>query len=225
MTQKTILGFGRKRFIFVAASIPVLLASGLLTGQPWYEILLALFSVITLMYLAEGKRVGVACGIFFTLGHGALFFSRGVWGLAAFNALFAAPIYVFSLIAWGRHQNDTSHTVQVKQLSWKHRALILGVIAALFAGFFLLLRAINSNNALLDAATLSLFAPAIILLRGRYIENWVLHLAGNLTATAIWVVAATQDILNFNFVLIGAVATVVNVIGLMSWVRLRKETD
>ena len=223
MTKQSILGFGRGRFVFVVSSMPLLVASGVLTGQPWHEILLALYSVVTLMYLAEGKRAGAACGIFFCLGHGALFFTRGVWGLAVFNALFATPVYLFSFIAWGKHKSEDSNTVQVKRLSWKGRGLVLCVSAGLFVGLFLLLRHVGSANAMLDAVTLAVFAPALVLLRGRYLENWVLHLAGNATATTIWVINTVQDVMNFNFVLIGAVAVTVNVIGFVTWWKLGRK--
>jgi len=223
MTKQSILGFGRGRFIFVVASMPLLVASGLLTNQPWHEILLALYSVVTLMYLAEGKRAGAACGIFFCLGHGALFFTRGVWGLAVFNALFAAPIYLFSFIAWGRHKSEDGSTVEVKRLSWKGRGFVLCISAALFVGLFFLLRTVGSANVVLDALTLAVFTPALVLLRGRYLENWLLHLVGNTAAMMIWIINTVQDFMNFNFVLIGAVAVAVNVIGFVTWVKLGRE--
>ena len=229
MTKQTILGFGRGRFVFVVGAMPLLIASGLLTAQPWHEILLALYSVVTLMYLAEGRRAGAACGIFFCLGHGALFFTRGVWGLAVFNALFAAPVYLFSFIAWGRNirrqeaGNRDQGVVDVKRLTIKGRALVLCVSAALFAGLFLLLRAVGSANAPLDAFTLAVFAPALVLLRGRYLENWVLHFLGNAAAMSIWIINTVQDFMNFNFVLIGAVAVAVNVIGFVTWLKLGRK--
>jgi len=222
MTKKSILGFARGRFIFLAAAMPVLITSAVLTRQPWYELLLALFSVVTLMYLAEGRRAGPACGIFFCLGNGALFFSRQVYGLAVFNTLFGAPVYLFSLIAWSRNQSSNK-TVTVKRLSVKQWLLVFCASAMLFLGLFWLLLQVGSNNAALDALTLALFGPALLLLLLRYLEQWILHLCGNFAAMTIWIVAAMGDIHNLNFVVVSVVAAAVNIIGLFSWLELRKE--
>jgi len=222
MTKPSILGFGRRRFVFVVAAMPVLILSGVLTRQPWYETLLALYSVVTLMYLAEGKRAGAACGILFCLGNGALFLSRGVWGLAVFNGLIAAPVYLFSLIAWGRNQNKQNHTVQVKQLTGKQWPLVAGAGAVIFTGLLFLLEHAGSNNPVFDALTLALFMPALVLLLLRYVENWILHLAGNFSAMAIWIISTIDDPMNFNFVVISAVAAAVNVIGLATWLKLKQ---
>ncbi|MCL2301581.1 MAG: nicotinamide riboside transporter PnuC [Firmicutes bacterium] len=221
MPKTTILGFTPGRFLFVVCAMPALIACGMLTKQPWYELLLSMYSVVTLMTLAQGLRAGPACGVLFCLGYGALFFSRQVYGLAAFNTLFGAPVYLASFIAWGRHMDEK--TVRAKKLSAKGWALALAVGAASFAGGYLLLRALGSQGALWDSLTLALVGPGLVLLLLRYVENWVFNLAGSVTVLIFWVLAATEDVSSLSFVLIAALQAAVNGVGLAAWVRLERK--
>lgn len=203
--------------------MPVLLVSGMLTRQPWYELLLALFSVVTLMLLAAGKRAGAAFGVPFTVGHGLLFFSRGVYGLAVFNALIAAPVYLVSFIAWGRHKSGDGSTVTIKRLSKKQWALTLLASAVVFIGGFFVLRATGSAQPVLDTFTLAMFVPALFLIQQRYVENWILHITGNLVSAVIWLLATLQNPMSFNFLLITGIATAINITGLIGWLKLERD--
>ena len=221
MTKKTILGFSTGRFIFAMASMPALAACGLLTKQPWHEMLLSMYSVFTLLYLAEGRRAGPACGTVFSLGYGALFFSKQIYGLAAFNTLFGFPVYLASLIAWGRHMDGKA--VEPKKLSAKGWALSLGASAAGFAGVYFLLRAFGSQGALWDSMTLAFVGPGLVLLLLRYVENWVFNLAGSVVVLVLWVLNTVEDTANLSFVLIAALQTATNAIGLVTWLRLERK--
>ena len=227
MTKKTFLGFTPGRFIFIAASMPALVLCGLLTKQPWPETLLSVYSVIALMYLAEGKRAGPACGMFYCLGYGSLFFSKQIYGLAVFNTLFGFPVYLGSLIAWGRHMRADEaaggKTVKAKKLSPGGWALSLGASAAGFAGVYLLLRALGSQGALWDSMTLAFVAPGMVLLLLRYVENWVFNLVGSIVVLVLWIVNTMEDTANLSFVLIAALQALTNAIGLATWLRLERK--
>ncbi|MCL2445518.1 MAG: nicotinamide riboside transporter PnuC [Oscillospiraceae bacterium] len=223
--KQTILGFRRWQFIFICTALPVLLVSGIFTQQPWPELLLALFSVVTLMLLAGGKRAGAAFGVPFCAGHGLLFFSRGVYGLAAFNALIAAPVYLVSFIAWGKHKSGDGSTVTIKRLSKRQWMFTVLASAVVFSGGFFVLRATGSAQPALDAFTLAMFMPALFLIQQRYVENWILHITGNLVSAVIWLLATLQDPMNFNFLLITGIATTINIIGLTGWLKLERDPD
>jgi len=222
MTKKSILGFTPGRFIFAVCSAPALIACGALTKQPWYETFLAVYSVATLMTLAQGRRAGPACGVFFCLGYGALFFSKQVYGLAAFNTLFGAPVYLASFVAWGKHMDEK--TVRAKKLSPAGWALSLGASAAGFAGMYLLLRALGSQEALWDSLTLSLVGPGLVLLLLRYVENWMFNLAGSFTVLALWVIHTMEDVSGLSFVLIAALQVTINAMGLVNWMKLERSS-
>jgi len=220
--DRPILGLPPARFIFVVASMPLLIACGALTRQPWYETLLSVYSVLTLMVLAEGRRAGPACGMFYCLGYGALFFSKQIYGLAAFNTVFGFPVYLASLIAWRKHMSGRA--VQPKKLSPKGWALALGAGIASFAGIYLLLRALGSQGALWDSLSLSLVGPGLVLLLLRYVENWVFNLAGNLVVLILWVLNTIENTANLSFVLIAAIQVTTNAMGLVTWLKLERRT-
>ena len=202
--------------------MPLLIACGALTRQPWYETLLSVYSVLTLMVLAEGRRAGPACGMFYCLGYGALFFSKQIYGLAAFNTVFGFPVYLASLIAWRKHMSGRA--VQPKKLSPKGWALALGAGIASFAGIYLLLRALGSQGALWDSLSLSLVGPGLVLLLLRYVENWVFNLAGNLVVLILWVLNTIENTANLSFVLIAAIQVTTNAMGLVTWLKLERRT-
>ncbi len=226
MRKKAILGIGFGRFIFTIAAIPLLIACGILTRQPWYGVLLAVYSVIALMYLAEGKRAGPICGMFYCLAYGALFFSRQTYGLAVFNTFFGFPVYLGSVIAWGRHMhNGAGQTVKMKKLSIKGWALSLGTSVAVFVGIYLLLRHFHSENALFDSLSLSFAGTGLALLLLRYVENWCFYLVGNFVVLLLWIVNTAKDIASLNFVLIAALAVTISAIGFVTWLKLERKEN
>ena len=218
--NKTILGLGMGRFLFAAVCTPVLVVCGLLTGQAWYEIALSVFSVVKLMCLAEGRRAGCALGVVYCLAYGALYFSRQVYGLAFYHALFAAPVYAVSFFAWSKHRADKA--VKAKRLNWKQGALSLGACLGAFMGIFLLLKATGSASALWDSLSLSLLGPGLVLLLLRYVENWCFKIAGYSATLILWAVKAAQDAANLNFVLVSAVTVAVTAMGFANWLRLER---
>jgi len=221
MTKKSILGLPPWRFVFALASMPLLIACGVLTKQPWHEMLLSMYSVVTLMYLAQGRRAGPAFGMFYCLGYGVLFFSKQIYGLAAFNALFCCPVFAASLIAWGKHMNEKA--VEPKRLTPRGWALSLGASAVGFAGIYLLLRALGSQGALWDSLSLSLVAPGMVMLLLRYAENWIFNLAGNTVVLILWVLNTIEDVSSLSFVLIAALQVATNAIGFVTWIKLERE--
>jgi len=219
--EKTILGIGLGRFVFAAASAPVLAVCGVLTGQSWYEILLAVFSVVTITYLSQGKRAGCALGTLWSLGYAAVYAARRLVGLAFFNCFVSFPVYAASFFTWKRHR--VGHTVATRRLSPKGWALMVSLCALGFAGCTLLLRKFGLSSApLLDSLSLSLASSALALLLLRYTENWWFAIAADVVKLALWAVRAAANLADLNFLLIAAVLCAVNIVGLITWLRLHK---
>jgi len=130
-----------------------------------------------------------------------------------------------SFIVWGKHKSGDGSTVTIKRLSKRQWLFTLLVSAALFTSGFFLLRATGSAQPVLDSFTLAMFMPALFLLQQRYVENWILHISGNLVSAIIWLLATLQNPMSFNFLLITGIATAINLIGLTGWLTLEKDVE
>ena len=220
MSKKIYLGLSFGRIVFALVAIAILTASGLLFRQAYAEIAVSAFSMVMLMYLVEGKPAGCVFGAVYCLAYSVVCYTRGFYGVLAFNVLFAFPTYIVSIFTW--NSNKCGDTVAARKLPAKRFLAALAAFPVVFGGAYLVLRAVGSSNAVFDALTLSLAAFGTLLLALRYVEQWYFNLAANLAGLGLWIMAAAKDISNLNFVICTSVFVVSNAMALVSWQKMER---
>ena len=204
--------------MFAIVAVFVIALCGVFSKQALAEIAVSAFSVVMLMYLVEGRRTGCFCGVAYCAFYAAVCYTKGFYGLMAFNLIFALPMYILSLFTWKKHKHK--NTVAVRKLQKKQLALVLAAALAGFGLAYLILKAAGSFNAFFDGLTLSLAAFGTLLLALRYVEQWYFNLAANLASLMLWIAAAVADASNLNFVICTSVFVVSNIMALVSWHKM-----
>ena len=220
MNKKNYLGLGFGRLMFALLSVFVISICGLLSKQAYVEIAVSAFSVVMLMYLVEGKRIGCFFGVVYCVFYAAVCYSKDLYGLMAFNLIVALPMYILSLFTWKNHNHGD--TVAVRRLHPKQLALVLVAALAGFGFAYLILKAVGSFNAFFDGLTLSLAAFGTLLLSLRYVEQWYFNLSANIVVLILWTIATAADISNLNFVICSFVFVVSNIMALVSWLKMER---
>jgi nicotinamide mononucleotide transporter PnuC len=223
MKKTGYFGLSLNKLIFALAAIAVITGSGFLSGQPYAEIAISAFSIVTLMYLVEGKPAGCVFGALYCTAYTVVCYAKGFYGLMFFNAFFAFPMYIIGIFTW--NANKKGENVAARKLSAKKLLMVLAAAAVVFCGAYFICKATGSSNALFDALTLSLAAVGTLLLALRYVEQWYFNLAANLAVLVLWLIAAISDISNINFVICTSVFVVSNVMALISWLKMEKKQN
>ena len=220
MIKKNYLGLSFSRLIFALASTVIITICGLLSGQAYPEIAVSAFSVVTLMYLVEGKLTGCVCGMVYCIFYAAICFSKGFYGLMAFQIFVAVPMYIVSLFTWKK--NKHGDTVAVRKMSWKKLSLVFVIALAGFAGAYFILGKAGSSSALFDGLIISLGTLGTLLLSMRYVEQWYFNIGANATVLTLWIYKSLEDISNLNFAICAFVFVVSNIMALISWIKMEK---
>ena len=218
--KKTYFGLGPAKLLLIAALSAAVIACGALSAQKFYEIMLSVFSIITIAYISQGKVTGCVCGIIYSAAYAAVCFSRQIYGLAVFMILLVVPLYIISLFTWKKNQNKGA--VEVKRLP---AAKLVLVLIASFAGYwciFFLLGAVGSSDVLFDSLTLVFGISGMTLLSLRYVEQWYFNIASNVSVSLLWLFKSLEDASNLNFMVVAVIFVASNVVGLVSWIKMEK---
>lgn len=218
---QTVLGLGIGKLLFFILAALILLLCGLLSKQAVYEIMISILSVITILYIAQGKRIGCALGVVFTILFGIVSLTRQLYGIAAFDFFCGLPSYLFGFFLWKKHQNAAC--VKARKMSNIKLFLMIIGVGVLFSGFYIILKAMESSQPFFDGLTLVLGLAGMMLLTLRYIEQWYFNMIANFSATILWLIKTIESIENFNFLIISIIAVLVNLIGLISWQKNYKD--
>ena len=222
--KRTYFGLHAEKLIFSVIMSVVVVICGVLSAQIYYEVMLSVFSIVTIVYIVEGKLVGCVCGAVYCAASAAISYSRQLYGLMLFQIVFAVPLYIASIFTWKKNQNKSA--VEVKRLPLGKLAFVITAAAAAYGGVFFLLKAIGSTNIPIDSLTLILSISGMVLLSLRYIEQWYFNLAANISVVVLWAFKIAESLTNINFMIIAIISTGLNILGLVSWVKMReKDTD
>jgi len=209
-----------KKLMFCVITSVAVAVCGFLSSQPIFEIMISVFSIVTVVYISEGKLAGCVCGMIFCAAYITISYSRQLYGLMIFEIFIAIPLYFVSLFTWKKNQNRGA--VAVKRLSVKK---LIFVIAITFIGYwcaFLLLTTIGSSDIVFDSLTLVLATAGMTLLSLRYVEQWYFNIASNVSIAILWVFKLAESISNLNFFISAVIFVICNIIGLLSWRRLER---
>lgn len=223
MIKKRYFGLSTVKLLLIVVMSAAVIACGLLSAQKFYEIIISVFSIITIIYISEGKIAGCACGMVYSVAYAAVCFSRQIYGLSVYMILIILPLYAISLFTWKKNQNKGA--VEVKRLPAVKLILVLAASFIIYWGIFFLLRAVGSSNIVFDSLTLVFGISGMTLLSLRYVEQWYFNIASNVSVSVLWVFKSVESISNLNFLIVAVIFVVSNVIGLVSWRKMEKNKN
>jgi len=218
MTEKTYMGLHPGKLLLGVIMSLAITVCGILSKQIFYEIIISIFSVVTILYVIEGKMAGCVCGVIFCVVYAAVCFTRQIYGLMFFQIFIGIPSYGVSLFTWKK--NQAGNRVAVKRLSAVKLAIITVASFAGYWGLFMLLGAIGSSNVIFDSLTLVFGTCGMVLLSLRYVEQWYFNIAASISVAVLWAFKLTESISNLNFMIVSVVFLICNIIGLVSWIKM-----
>jgi len=225
MAKKTYLGLRPGKILFGVIAFVAVTICGFLSSQPFYEIMISGLSIITIIYVIEGKLAGCVLGIIYCSAYAFVCYSRELYGLMALQVLVCAPAYAAGLVNWKKNQNKQNDTVIVKRLSKLKLFLVIITLCAGYWGVFALLKIAGSANVPVDSLTVVFGISGMTMLALRYVEQWYFHIAANISIVIIWAVKLTESMSNLNFMIAAIIFVFSNILGLISWLRMAKQNQ
>lgn len=155
----------------------------------------SVFGIACIMYNAKGNVAGQFLSIAFALTYAALAYTKRYYGEMIIYLALMLPIHIASIVIWLKHKNTRSerHEVVINSLSAKEYAVSAVVGCALTAGFYFLLRFLNTDNLAISTVSLitSLAAAYLMLRRTEYFA--LCFVLNDVVLIALWALKMYSD--------------------------------
>jgi nicotinamide mononucleotide transporter len=168
-------------FLLVAGStLSACLAANL------FDVTVSLSGILCVGLIAIGRREGYIFGLYNSLSYSIIAYGNGLYGEVYLNLFFFVPTGIIGYVMWYRHARQ-DRTVEMRQLGWPQRFMVVAVCIACTTGLGLLLD-LNprQNTPFIDATTNVLSVVATFLMMWRYKEQWLLYILLNIVTIGMW---------------------------------------
>lgn len=196
---------------------------GVISGDYFWGIITLIFGFLNAYYMAIGKWYNYIFGLLFSLSYAFVCGKNGLFGWVIFTFIFYLPSQISGMISWFKNKQDD--VVEMRSLNLKKSIIVCGSILGGSLLFGYLLHLIPSQQlSFLDGTTQIVNACGIILSLFRFREAWYIWLINNVLDLSIWVINAINSNSDSYMMLITSVMyLVMNVIGVISWIKIEKE--
>lgn len=185
---------------------------GILFKQPHYEIITGVIADIYLILVSFKKRCGFIFGMLYAITYGIVLFFSKLYANAGFSLLFLLPVTLLSYIKWHKNQED-----QIKRLALKQWLLCVLAFLSATLLLYLILRAINGAQPLLDATVFSLSILTCSLMVAKYTECWILNIIVNIFNIVMWSIQFVDTGAGLNMIALQIFSLLISLNGIIQW--------
>ena len=136
-------------FLLVCSPITVLTV-GIIFGTDWLTVVTSIVGIFCALFLAKGLAFGQFLGVAIAILYSIVSFKNGFYGEVLIYTFISLPMYMWGVIAWLRHKNQKTQTVEINTIKLKEW-IIVGICAVvIFIGFYFILNAFNTKELLVS---------------------------------------------------------------------------
>lgn len=193
----------------------------------WKDNLIGIIASLTgiwcVVLTAKGKISNYYFGIINVITYAIVAYGWKYYGEVMLNIAYFLPMQFVGIYIWikNRKQNDKDG-VYVKFLNNKQRIfwLILSIIGVVGYGF--VLQGLGGSLSFTDSMSTILSIIAMILMAGRYMEQWILWIVVDVVTIVMWFVVMLQGGNDISILLMWIAYLVNAVYGLINWIKMYK---
>lgn len=206
--------------VFTAVTLYVSLA----VGDSVLGVVAAITGIVNVVLVAKGKISNYYFGIVSVSLYGLLSLEQRFYGEVTLNLGYLLPMQFIGLWLWRRHRADNGggDDVAVRVMGWRQRAVWATVAVAACGVYALVLEWFGGNLPYWDSTSTVLTVVAMVLMVGRYIEQWPLWTVINVVTIYMWAVAYAQGGGSASIVVMWIAYLVNAIYGWWKWARLER---
>ncbi len=181
----------------------------------------AVCGILCIFFTAKASVSNCVFGIVNTAAYIVYLAYWNIYGTMCLELFLYLPMGFIQWYVWSRHRHSVqAELTKTKRLTYRQDALVFAAVAASGAAYYCILDAAGGNVALLDAYTVSMGIIAVILSAFRYREQYVLWLATDIVAVAMYVVMFDPVYLTKK-----SIYLIMAFVGIRNWWRLNRERN
>ena len=187
----------------------------------WIDLGYTLLYFWTALLLAKGKYSCYFFGILSTIFYAIVSYINAYYGEVIMDMGCTLPLMIIGLINWLRHQDNTN-TVIIKDMTNRELVVLLLSQAALFMGYYYLLKVFNTANVLASTFSMTSGIIATYLTARRSEYGWIAFIINDIFLIALWSIPVFEGNLNILPILLCPVLLLINdIYGVFSWKKIK----
>ena len=209
--------------LFIAS--PILVATiGIIFKSDALTIITSIVGIMCGFFLAKGFVIGQFFGIAIVVLYSIVSYKNRYYGEMIIYIAIMLPMYIWSIVEWLKHKDDTTQTVQVNSIGWKEWLCVSLVAIAGYVGLYFVLRAMDTAN--LFVSTLSvidnIFAIYLVARRSKY--GFVSYIINDLILIVLWGIPVISGNILLLPMLFNPIVNLINdLYGVYNWSKLQKK--
>lgn len=217
-------GFTKFEVCLWLGSVVLIVASSVLCGRTDYlYVAAALIGATALIFVSKGNVFGQVLTVAFSVFYGVISFSYRYYGEMITYLAMTAPIAVASVVTWLKNPYKEKKTeVRVNRLSAREYVFILLLSAAVAAGFYFILRALDTANLVVSTISVLTSFMAVWLTMRRSPLYALAYALNDVVLIVLWSFAAAESVEYISMVVCFVVFLVNDLYGFFNWRRLRR---
>ena len=216
----------KQDWLLWSVSVVVVAASNLLTGEIQIVTLCAtVIGVTALIFIAKGDVWGQILTVVFSILYAAASWQFRYYGEMITYLGMTMPIAVLSVVSWIRHPYEQGGSeVEIHKLTKLQTGLMWILTAAVTAGFFFVLQALDTPNLAVSTVSIatSFLASYLMLFRNSYYA--LAYAANDVVLIVLWILASMEQISYVPMIVCFGMFLINDFYGFFSWkVREKKQ--
>lgn len=206
----------------VIAPVAIFVIS-LLTKSSTLQLISAVSGVFYVILVAKEVKYGYAFGAINVISYSYIIWNKGMFGSAVLNCIYSLPIFIYGYVYWGRNEKTGKKILEFNG----HDKIKLGILVcfAVFCYYLVVTSLTKISAPLVDSIVSVCGLIGNILMAKKYVEQWWLWLAINITNITYWTINSFEDIANISFVCMYVIYFVNTLVGLKMWKNSMKERN
>ena len=211
-----------KNIIIILTTIVISFVLGLVVNDHILGPLTLIVGFLNAYYMAIGKWENYIFGILFTMLYTYICTINGLYGWLIFCLIVYLPTQIIGIINWFNHKKDDE--VETRNFTFKNSIIICSLIIVGSVILALLLSLIPSQKLpFLDSTSQIINVCGVVLGIIRFRECWYIWIANNMIDLIIWIVNVFKGTVHSEMALITSIMyLVMNIVGLISWIKIGK---
>ena len=208
--------------ILLFSSILVVLTVGLVFKSDALTIVTSIVGIVCALLLAKGLILGQFFGFLIVALYSIVSFKNGFYGEMLIYLFIMLPMYVWGIIEWCKHKNGNTKSVEVNSIKWKEWIVVSICSIAVFIGFYFILKALNTAELIISTLSVvdNIFAIYLLARRSKY--GFVSYIFNDLILIVLWGIPVMQGNLILLPMLINPIVNLINdTYGVINWSKLQ----
>ena len=213
--------------VFLSIAYPLLIVVSLLCGSDAMTITYSLVAVSGIFLLTKGSVVApMVITVAYTL-YAILSYQTGLYGETIIYCALLIPIQIATIILWLMKKKKDNNQFIIARVGWKHWLILLVVALAFGVGAYFLLQAFNTKYLILSTIIMVVCSVSnyLTLIKSEY--SFAGFILNNVIFCLLWILplanGEADGLAVLPMVVSGVLFTVLNIKGLIAWLRMKKQ--